>query len=133
MNKKVLSVVAVTLVAAFALFCCAAFNAPKEPVKAQLEAWKKGDYEEAYSYFSDDAQEVYSFTAFKSYAEANPIKSFKITNINISADGKGTIKGSVTLKSGEKLGFRHKVVEVFEGEWKIWSLEAFSRDILMED
>lgn len=131
--KKVLPVIAVALIAAFALSCCAAFNAPKEPVKAQLDAWKKGDWEEAYSCFSDDAQEVYSFSAFKSYAEANPIKTFKITSISISADGPATVKGSVTMKSGEKLGFRHKVVEAFEGEWKIWSLEAFSRDILMED
>lgn len=132
MIRRMLPLVALLgFVSAFA--GCAMFKAAKEPAKMCLEAWKKGDYETAYSYFADEAKANYSLGQFKAYAEANPIKKYSLSNVSVSADGKGTIKGSVTLKSGEKLGCKFEVVEISEDVWKIWILHAFSRDILMEE
>ncbi|NLI97622.1 hypothetical protein GX441_03060 [bacterium] len=132
MIKKV-SLTALVIAAIFGFSSCATFNAAKEPAKKCLEAWKAGDYETAYSYFADEAKANYSLEEFTEYAEANPVKKYSLNNVSISAEGKGTIKGSVTLKSGEKLGCKFEVVEISEGVWKIWILHAFSRDILMEE
>lgn len=130
MTKKVFFI---TILAALAFSGCATFNAAKEPCQKCLEAWKAGDYEKAYSYFSDEAKEYYYLDDFIEYAEAYPVKAFNLNKVSISADGSGTIKGSVTLKSGEKTGVKFDIIEVTEDHWKIYRLHEFSRDILMED
>lgn len=127
--KKILPIVAVVLIAGLALTGCAMFKAAKAPVKECLAAWKKGDFETAYSYFSEHTN-IY-FEDFKAYAEENPIKAFKLNNISIGS-GKGTVKGTVTLKDGTKLGCSFNIVEEQEDVWKIWDLEQFSIDLMME-
>ncbi len=133
MKKKILSFTILIFIALVAFSGCATFNAAKEPCQKCLEAWKTGDYEKAYSYFSDEAKEYYSLEDFTEYAEANPVKSFSLNNVSLSAEAHGTVKGSVTLKSGEKTGVKFDIIEVTEDHWKIWRLHEFSRDILMEE
>lgn len=129
MGKKALVLAVMVLAGGFVLQSCASFKAAQAPVKAHLEAWKKADFQDAYSYMASRLKENYSFQTFSRYARANPIKSFKMGDVSL-AEGRGTIEGSVTLKDGEKLGFRYKVVELREDEWMIASFEAFSKRLL---
>jgi hypothetical protein len=85
MNRKVLAAIAIVVVSVFALSCCAMFNAPKEPVKAHLKAWSKGDVDEAYSYFAPELQASIPMELLADQIERNPIKSFKLTNVSSSS------------------------------------------------
>lgn len=131
MNKKLLAVIVVAMVAMLVIPGCAMFKAAKAPVKECLDAWKKDDFEAAFSYFDADSPVPYGM--FADYAKENPIKKYTLNNISVSAEGTGTVKGSVTMKDGEKLGCYFEIVEVKEDEWAIWDMKPFSKDLLMED
>jgi len=133
--KKAILLVAMVLIVGLALSGCAMFKAAKEPVKGCLDAWKKGDFEKAFSYFVEDTDIPYE--EFKVYAEENPIKAFSLNNISLSegvegAPSTGEVSGTVTLKGGSKLGCKFYIIEISEDVWKINDLEEFSTDLIPE-
>lgn len=130
MNKKALIIAAVALLAVIVIPGCAMFKAAQEPVKECLNAWKKGDYVKAYSYFSEQMQAGYSFETFKEYVQAYPVKKFSLKNTSISADGTGYVQGTVNIKGGDKLGCKFEIVEISDDNWKVVRLHAFSKDLI---
>jgi|GEM_PF-1824982 len=132
MSKKILPVITVTLIATFALSCCAAFNAPKETVKAHLEAWSNDEVEEAYSYFADELQRSVTFKEFAAQVERVPIKSFKISSVSISGTkGTAVVEGTVTLEGGDRMGLRYELIQKGD-EWEIWGYKIHP-DLLFEE
>ena len=130
MKKTAIVIAAMAFLALVAVPGCAMFKAAQEPVKNCLNAWKKGDFEKAYTYFSDELQAVYPIETFTEYAEAYPVKKFSLKNTSISAAGTGYVQGIVNIKGGDKLGCKFEIVEVTEDNWKIYEVHAFSPDLL---
>ncbi|MBN2380220.1 hypothetical protein JXM67_10525 [candidate division WOR-3 bacterium] len=129
--KKILPLVAVILVAGLALSGCAMFKAAKAPVKDCLTAWKKGDFEKAYSYFVEGTEVPKD--EFIEYAKENEVKKFSLTHISISgSEGTGEVRGTVTLKGGEKTGCLFCIKEVSEDVWMIQTMEQFDPSLIPE-
>jgi len=129
--KKILPIVAVLLVAGLTLSGCAMFKAAKAPVKECLTAWKKGDFETAYSYFVEGTEVPKD--EFIEYAKENEVKKFKLFRVSISgSDGTGEVQGTITLKGGEKTGCLFYIIEVEEDVWKIETMEQFDPSLIPE-
>lgn len=132
MIKRILAAAGLVLVAAAALSCCAMFNAPKESVKAHLNAWAEKDYEEAFSYLASALQETKPFDEFKNDVDRVPIKSFNLTSISISGeDASAVVKGTITLIDDTKVGCRYELIQRGD-EWLIWGYDI-SPDLLFEE
>lgn len=98
-----------------------ALTKPVGPIKAQLEALNKGDYEKAYSYCSKAFKEATSFENFESITKENPqiFKSKKSSFSQVSIEGGvATVSGSITGQDGTVTPMVYKVVKE-GGEWKI--------------
>ncbi|MBD3286949.1 hypothetical protein GF359_09890, partial [candidate division WOR-3 bacterium] len=128
--KKILPIVTVVLLAGLALSGCATFKAAKAPVKECLTAWKKGDFEKAYSCFVEGTEVPKD--EFIEYAKENEVKKFKLFRVSISGTegATGEIQGTVTLKGGDKTGCLFYVKEISEDVWKIETMEAFDPDLI---
>lgn len=132
MNRKLIPIFAIVLAAGFTLSCCGVLNAPKETVKAHLDAWVDEDLVEAYSYFAAELKESISIDEFAAQMDRVPVGSYKLTSVSISGTkGTAIVEGTVTLKGGERMGLRYELIEKGD-EWEIWGYKIHP-DLLFED
>jgi len=131
MTRKTLALIGLFVAAIATLSCCAMFNAPKEPVKANLNAWIDKDYEEAFSYFAPELKEAVPLEVFTQHVDHVRFKSYKINSISISGDnGTAVVKGKVALVDGGSWGLQYDLVKRGE-DWLIWGYEI-SNQVLFD-
>lgn len=92
-----------------------------DPVKNQLSALRAGDLAKAYSYTSQDFQQVSSLDVFKSYVEHYPqLKEnagVSITDKQLNGN-EGILMGTLKAKNGETVSVEYRLVKE-GGKWKI--------------
>lgn len=98
----------------------------KQIVQEQMQAIRKGDFEQAYKTFtSRDFKEITSQEDFEKFVKNFPVllenKKLEIKNIYVENDIP-TLKGVLTAANGETLKVEYDLVQE-DGSWKIMGMQ----------